>query len=95
MKTVVVGAGAMGTFITARLFMAGHEVWLLEVNDKRVTKIKEKGLCLEENDDSNNLKFPTITSNPSVSNRFTEAGVAATLCSCFRLSAGIPIRIST
>jgi 2-dehydropantoate 2-reductase len=65
MKTVVVGAGAMGTFITARLCMAGHEVWLLEVNDKRVTKIKENGICLEENDDSNNLKFPTITSNPN------------------------------
>ena len=64
MKTVVVGAGAMGTFITARLFMAGHEVWLLEVNDNRVTKIKENGICLEENDDSNNLKFSTITSNP-------------------------------
>ena len=65
MKTVVVGAGAMGTFITAWLSMAGHEVWLLEVNDKRVTKIKENGICLEENDDSNNIKFPTITSNPS------------------------------
>jgi 2-dehydropantoate 2-reductase len=65
MKTVVVGAGAMGTFITARLCMAAHKVWLLEVNDKRVTKIKENGICLEENDDSNNLKFPTITSNPS------------------------------
>jgi len=65
MKTVVVGAGAMGTFITARLCMAGHEVWLLEVNDKRVTKIKENGICFEENDDSNNLKFPTITSDPN------------------------------
>ena len=65
MKTVVVGAGAMGTFISARLCMAGHEVWLLEVNDKRVTKIKENGICLEENDDSNNLKFPTITSDPN------------------------------
>ena len=65
MKTVVVGAGAMGTFITARLCMAAHKVWLLEVNDKRVTKIKENGICLEENDDSNNLKFPTITSDPN------------------------------
>jgi 2-dehydropantoate 2-reductase len=70
MKTVVVGAGAMGTFIAARLFMSGHEVWLLEVNDKRVTKIKEKGICLEENDDINNLKFSTITSDPK------EIGVA-------------------
>ncbi len=65
MKTVVVGAGAMGTFITARLSMAGHEVWLLEVNDKRVTKIKENGICLEENEDSNVLEFPTITSDPN------------------------------
>ena len=64
MKTVVVGAGAMGTFITARLYMAGNEVWLLEVNDKRVKKIKENGICLEENEDSHVLKFPTITSNP-------------------------------
>jgi 2-dehydropantoate 2-reductase len=65
MKTVVVGAGAMGTFITAMLFMAGHEVWLLEVNDKRVSKIKEKGICLEEDEESNVLKFPTITSDPN------------------------------
>lgn len=64
MKTVVVGAGAMGTFITARLSMAGHEVWLLEVNDTRVNKIREKGICLEENEERTVLKFPTITSNP-------------------------------
>ena len=61
MKTVVVGAGAMGTFITARLCMAGHEVWLLEVNDKRVTKIKEN-----ENHEEN------VSYNTSLSSIFME-----------------------
>ncbi len=63
MKMVVVGAGAMGTLITARLCMAGHEVWLLETNGQRVKNIRKKGILLDEKDISRSLKFNSITSD--------------------------------
>ena len=63
MKIAVVGAGAMGTFITARLCMAGHEVWLLEKNGQRVKNIRKKGIFLDKKDKSWNSKFNSITSD--------------------------------
>ena len=61
MKTVVVGAGAMGTFIAARLCRAGHEVWLLEINENRVKQIKQQGITLDEKGCLWHSEFTAIT----------------------------------
>lgn len=63
-KIVVVGAGAMGTLISARLCLPGHEVWILEVNDYKINRIRERGVLLEEPDGRRISEFPFITSSP-------------------------------
>jgi len=47
-RVLVVGAGAMGCLLGARLAQAGADVWLLDVDEAHVTAIRKRGLELEE-----------------------------------------------
>ena len=42
--TVIVGAGAVGGFVGARLLVAGEDVIFVEANDDHVAAIRERGL---------------------------------------------------
>ncbi len=48
MRILIIGAGALGGLIGARLFLAGHEVHLLEVNVARAKLINEQGLLFSQ-----------------------------------------------
>lgn len=47
MKILIVGPGAMGCLFSARLFNAGHDVTLLDHNDKRADKISRQGIDVQ------------------------------------------------
>lgn len=47
MKIVIVGPGAMGSLFAAFLSKAKEEVWLLDRNKERASKINETGITLE------------------------------------------------
>lgn len=64
MKTVIVGAGAMGTLMAAKLCMSGHGVWLFEINPERVTQIREKGIVLEDAAGRQQVASVRVTSDP-------------------------------
>jgi 2-dehydropantoate 2-reductase len=64
MKTVIVGAGAMGCLFAGMLSKAGLEVWLLDKNAERVEEVIDRGLLIEQADGKWHTPFDTITSNP-------------------------------
>lgn len=47
MKYAVIGAGAIGGGIAARLFMAGEDVWLIDTAADHIGKIMSDGLTIE------------------------------------------------
>lgn len=47
MRIAVIGAGAMGSLFGGRLARAGHEVWLVDVNQPHIDAIKRAGLRLD------------------------------------------------
>jgi 2-dehydropantoate 2-reductase len=48
MKTVIMGAGAMGGLFGALLTLSGEETWLVTPRKDHIDKIKSEGLTLEE-----------------------------------------------
>jgi 2-dehydropantoate 2-reductase len=50
MKTVIMGAGAMGGLFGGLLAFSGEEVWLVDVRKEQVDVIRSVGLTLEEED---------------------------------------------
>jgi 2-dehydropantoate 2-reductase len=50
MKTVIMGAGAMGGLFGGLLAFSGEEVWLVDVQKEQVDVIRSVGLTLEEGD---------------------------------------------
>ena len=48
MKTVIIGAGAMGSFFGGVLSLSGEEVWLVDIWKEHVDTIRSKGLAIEE-----------------------------------------------
>jgi 2-dehydropantoate 2-reductase len=50
MKTVIMGAGAMGGLFGGLLAFSGEEVWLVDVQKEQVDVINAVGLTLEEGD---------------------------------------------
>jgi 2-dehydropantoate 2-reductase len=50
MKTVIMGAGAMGGLFGGLLAFSGEEVWLVDVRKEQVDVIRSVGLTLEEGD---------------------------------------------
>ncbi len=49
LKIIIIGAGALGCAMGARLAEAGHEIWLINRNQAHVDAIRERGLLVEEN----------------------------------------------
>ena len=48
MKTVIVGAGAMGSLFGGLLTLSGEEVWLVDIRKDHVDAMRTGGLTLEE-----------------------------------------------
>jgi len=61
MKIVIAGAGAMGCLFAGLLAGTGHELWLLEKDDDRVTAIGTTGLSIERDGAALSVSMPVIT----------------------------------
>ena len=48
MKTVIMGAGAMGSLFGGLIASSGEEVWLVDVWKEHVDVLRSKGLMIEE-----------------------------------------------
>jgi len=48
MKTVIIGAGAMGSLFGGLLALSGEDVWLVNIGKDHVDKIRSEGLTIEE-----------------------------------------------
>jgi 2-dehydropantoate 2-reductase len=48
MKTVIIGAGAMGSLFGGLLSLSGEEVWLVDIWKEHIDAIRSKGLAIEE-----------------------------------------------
>jgi 2-dehydropantoate 2-reductase len=48
MKTVVLGAGAMGSLFGGLLALSGEEVWLVDIRKEQIEAIRSAGLTIEE-----------------------------------------------
>jgi len=48
MKTVIMGAGAMGSLFGGLLALSGEEVWLVDIREDHIQTLVSKGLTLEE-----------------------------------------------
>lgn len=48
MKTVIIGAGAMGSLFGGVLSLSGEEVWLVDIWKEHIDAIRSKGLAIEE-----------------------------------------------
>ncbi len=66
MKTVIIGAGAMGCLYAAMLARAGKEVWLRVRNKAHADTIRTRGLLIEESDRPWHIPFERITSEPAL-----------------------------
>jgi 2-dehydropantoate 2-reductase len=77
MKYVVIGAGAIGGTIGARLFEAGHQVTLVARGAHRAV-IAEQGLRLEEPGRTRTLRLPVAASVADVAWRQGDVAVLAT-----------------
>jgi len=48
MKTVIIGAGAMGSLFGGLLSRSGEEVWLVDIWKNHIDTLRSRGLSLEE-----------------------------------------------
>ncbi|MFB3887536.1 MAG: ketopantoate reductase family protein [Thermodesulfobacteriota bacterium] len=48
MKTVIMGAGAMGSLFGGLLALSGEDIWLVDRSQEHVDKIRSEGLSIEE-----------------------------------------------
>jgi 2-dehydropantoate 2-reductase len=48
MKTVIIGAGAMGSLLGGLLSLSGNEVWLVDIWKEHIDAIRSKGLAIEK-----------------------------------------------
>jgi 2-dehydropantoate 2-reductase len=48
MKTVIMGAGAMGSLFGGLLALSGEEVWLVEIREEHIQALVSTGLTVEE-----------------------------------------------
>ena len=66
MRFVVVGAGAIGGAVGARLFQKGYDVTLV-ARGEHGRALQEGGLVLEAPDETVTLRIPTVTEPAEVS----------------------------
>jgi len=55
MKTIIMGAGAMGSLFGGLLSISGQEVWLVDVWKEHIDVISSKGLAIEEKGITRNI----------------------------------------
>ncbi len=48
MKTVIIGAGAMGSLFGGFLALSGEEVWLVDIWKEHIDAVRSKGLTIED-----------------------------------------------
>ncbi|ATW26294.1 ketopantoate reductase family protein [Candidatus Formimonas warabiya] len=61
MKTIVVGAGAMGSLVGALLAESGNDVILYDIAKEQVDAINEHGLVIEQGDGRRTVKMKATT----------------------------------
>ncbi|MFH1191491.1 MAG: 2-dehydropantoate 2-reductase [Candidatus Omnitrophota bacterium] len=66
MKIVVVGPGAIGCLFAAYLAKSKEEIWLLDNNKERAAKINERGISLEGESGSWQIKVKATSSNQDI-----------------------------
>ena len=66
MKTVIIGAGAMGSLFGGLLSLSGQEVWLVDVWKEHVDAICSKGLAIEEKGTTRTISVKATTDVRSI-----------------------------
>ncbi len=61
MKTVIMGAGAMGSLFGGLLARSGEEVWLVDIWKEHIDAIRSKGLAIEERGEVQHISIPAAT----------------------------------
>jgi 2-dehydropantoate 2-reductase len=66
MKTVIIGAGAMGSLYGGLLASSGEEVWLVDIWKEHIEAIRTKGLTIEEKGQEKNSRINATSDVSSV-----------------------------
>ena len=66
MKTVIMGAGAMGSLYGGLLASSGEEVWLVDIWKEHIEAIRSKGLIIEEKGEEKSIRVHATTDVSSV-----------------------------
>jgi len=66
MKTVIMGAGAMGSLFGGLLAHSGEEVWLVDIWKEHIDAIRSKGLTIEEKGTTRNISAKATSSITSI-----------------------------
>jgi 2-dehydropantoate 2-reductase len=66
MKTVIVGAGAMGSLFGGLLTLSGEDVWLVDISKENIDAMKLKGLTIEEKGKTLNVPVNAVTDIASI-----------------------------
>ena len=66
MKTVIIGAGAMGSLFGGLLSLSGEEVWLVDIWKEHIDAIRSKGLAIEEKGKAQVLSINATTDIASI-----------------------------
>ena len=61
MKTVIMGAGAMGSLYGGLLASSGEEVWLVDIWKEHIEAIQSKGLIIEEKGEEKRFRIHATT----------------------------------
>jgi 2-dehydropantoate 2-reductase len=66
MKTVIIGAGAMGSLFGGLLTLSGEDVWLVDLGKEKIEVIKRKGLMIEEHGKTLSISVNAATDVASI-----------------------------
>jgi 2-dehydropantoate 2-reductase len=61
MKTVIIGAGAMGSLFGGLLSRSGEEVWLVDIWKDHIDTLRTRGLSLEEKEETQTVRVNATT----------------------------------
>ncbi|OGP70235.1 MAG: hypothetical protein A2W09_08030 [Deltaproteobacteria bacterium RBG_16_50_11] len=61
MKTVIIGAGAMGSLFGGLLSRSGEEVWLVDIWKDHIDALRSRGLSLEEKGEAHTVQVNATT----------------------------------
>jgi 2-dehydropantoate 2-reductase len=68
MKTVIMGAGAMGSLFGGLLALSGEDIWLVDRSKEHVDKIRSEGLTIEEGGNLRVIRVNATTEVTSLGN---------------------------